>query len=166
MFKLLVLKQALVKMPTTKDRNSFSVKTVPNQTLGILSIIHIFLAVLSLTQSVESTRKYPILLICYPCFNFKLANSTSPWLLELCGTLNVLEEKPIKLKIKFCHVWNAGWMSVFCLFFSNFRARYCRYKYAQQQELRTVTNIYTQRQACLRKPTRKCRLPLKTEKLK
>lgn len=152
MFKLLVLKQALFKMPTTKDRNSFSMKNVRNHTLRILSIIHIFLAVLSLTQLVESTRKYAILLICYPCFNFKLSNSTSPWLVELCGTLNVLEEKPNKLKIKFCFAWNAGWMSVFCLFFSNFRARYCWYKYVQQQELRTVTNIYTQRQVCLWKP--------------
>jgi len=55
MFKLLVLKQALFKMPTTKDGNSFSMKNVPNHTLIISSIIHIFLAVLSLTQSVEST---------------------------------------------------------------------------------------------------------------
>ncbi|KAK2564038.1 CUB domain-containing protein 2 [Acropora cervicornis] len=29
---------------------------------------------------------------------------------------------------------------------ADIRARYCRYKYVQQQELRTVTNIYTQRQ--------------------
>ena len=56
MFKLLVLKQALSKMPTTKDGNSFSMKNVPNHTLRISSIIHIFLAVLPLTQSVESTR--------------------------------------------------------------------------------------------------------------
>jgi len=82
-FKLLVLKLAPFETPTTKYRNSFGMKNVLN--LRISSVILFFLAVLSLTQSVDSTRKYPILLICYPLFlvrepNFSLISGCS-WIL-------------------------------------------------------------------------------------
>lgn len=79
-FKLLVLKLAPFETPTTRYRNSFGMKNVPS--LRISSVIRFFLAVLSLTQSVDSTRKYPILLVCYPLFvvlepNFSLTSGCS-----------------------------------------------------------------------------------------
>lgn len=79
-FKLLVLKLAQFETPTTRYRNSFGMKNVPS--LRISSVIRFFLAVLSLTQSVDSTRKYPILLVCYPLFvvlepNFSLTSGCS-----------------------------------------------------------------------------------------
>ena len=68
------------------------------------------------------------------------------WNIECFGGETNQTENKIMLCMK-C------WVNVCFLFvFSNFRARYCRYKYVQQQELRTVTDMYTQRQVCLWKP--------------